>query len=1004
MRFEVLGPLRVRCESGPVAVSGSLRQGVLALLLAQSGRPVPADTLVDALWGDDAGDGGSKLQLHVHKLRRLLDTPDRLSHDAGAYRLRVGAGELDAESFASMVAEAETAGPDRAADLLGDALALWRGDAYQGLDLPALAAEIQRLTELRLVAQERLAAAELARGRGSAAIAQLTDLVSAHPLRERAHALLMTALWAGGRQADALAVYRDVRQALVDELGLEPGTELRDLERRILAGEDAPDAGPAPAAPIPAQLPPAAGVFVGRDAELAELSRIEGGSGGAARIAVVTGTAGVGKTALALRWAHRAAAGFPDGQLYVDLRGYGPDQPVRTDDVLARLLRGLGVDGAAIAADVAERAAQFRTLAGGRRLLVFLDNASSAEQVRPVLPGSGSCFVVVTSRDALGGLSVREDAHRIDLDRLTSTESALLMDSLLGERPGDAVTRIVERCAGLPLALRIAAERVRERHDGDIGDLADELADEQVRLDLLEVGDDPQASVRSVFSWSYQGLDAEVARAFRLSGLHPGNDFDAYAVSAVTGENDLRSTRRRLHALVRARLVDDIGGGRYRLHDLLRVYAAELTQAEDGAAAGTAAFARLAGFYVQAAARAMAAVFPGDAAAPVTPAEPVVLPDLDDYDAAMRWLDTERLVLLSVGDHAPTRGLPGHTTDLSGVLWRYLDLGGYYEEARSLHGRALDAARTAADRHGEGWALGGLGLTAMRMRAPEAGDLLRSALAVHEARGEGRGQAMVLNYLAAVDFFDGRKDAGISHLRRAIALYDELGDEALVARPLNNLGGFYRMVRRYDDAIECLERALGVAERCGDRPSVPHILLELGALSRMTGRFDAALDYAQRGLRATREHGVARLEGIALSDLGLAHGRLGDRERAFDFHRQARQVAERDRLPELWAEILIAAGRTHRLLGEDDASVGAFEEALARFDHPSAFTTGAALQELGEVYAARGDHARALDHWGRAVVVFDRMHRPEGAELRCRIAELGGIPPGDNALEEQTSR
>ncbi|WP_083460243.1 AfsR/SARP family transcriptional regulator [Jiangella muralis] len=1002
MRFEVLGPLRVRCESGPVVVSGPLRQGVLALLLAQAGRPVPADALVDALWGDEAGVGGSKLQLHVHKLRRLLDTPDRLTHDAGAYRLRVGAGELDAESFASTVAEAEAAGPDRAADLLGEALALWRGDPYQGLDLPALAAEVQRLTELRLVAQERLAAAELARGRSSAAVAQLTGLVGAHPLRERAHALLMTALWAGGRQADALAVYRDVRRALVDELGLEPGTELRDLERRILAGE----ACPAPSskrseARAPAELPPGAGRFVGRDAEFAVLSRLADRTDGAARVAAITGTAGVGKTALAIRWGRLAADRFPDGQVYVDLRGYGPGPPVAVDDALARLLRALGVDGPGIAADPDERAAQFRTLVDGKRLLLVLDNAQAAEHVRPILPGSASCFVLVTSRDALSGLAARDDAHRIDLNRLTETEAARLMAELLGEPPGDDVGRIVQRCAGLPLALRIAAERIRERRGGDLADLAAGLADEQDRLDLLEVGDDPQASVRSVFSWSYRALAPDVARTFRLSGLHPGSDFDALTACALTGDDDPRATRRRLDALVRARLVDEIGG-RYQLHDLLRAYAAELAQAEDGADACAAAFARLAGFYVHASALAMAAMFPGDAASPALPAGPAVLPRVDDYEGAMRWLDAEWLVLLAVGDQAPGRGLPQCTIDLSGVLWRYLDLRAHFPEARSLHGRAVAAARRAADRRGEGWALSGLGLTALRTRDPEAGPLLRAALAVHEDHGDSRGAAMTLNYLAAVDFIGGRTDDAIGLLRRAIALYDALGDEALVARPLNNLGGFYRAAGRYDEAIGCLERALDIAERCGDRPSVPHILLELVTLSRVTERLDEALEYAHRALRATRETGVARLEGVALADVGLAYGGLGDRDRAFEFHRQALRVAERVGVPELWAEILIAVGRTHRLFGEHDASAGPFEEALARFDHPSASITGAALQELGEVHAIRGDESRALDHWRRAAEVFERLNRPEAREVRARIAELGGGSPGENVLEEQT--
>ncbi|WP_198664349.1 AfsR/SARP family transcriptional regulator [Jiangella endophytica] len=1000
MRFEVLGPLRVRCESDPVVVSGSLRQGVLALLLAHAGHPVSADALVDALWGGAAGAGGSKLQLHVHKLRRLLDTPDRLSHDAGAYRLRVGAGELDAERFASMVAEAETvagADPDRAAGLLGDALALWRGDPYQGLDLPALAGEVQRLTELRLVARERLAAAELARGRTTAAIAQLTDLVRVHPLRERAHALLMTALWAGGRQADALAVYRDVRQALVDELGLEPGTELRDLERRILSGEPCPAPSSArPQAPAPAELPPGAGVFVGRDAELDELSRIADRPDGAARIVAVTGTGGVGKTTLAVRWGRLAVERFPDGQLYVDLRGFGPGPPVAVDEALARLLRAMGVDGPAIAADPDERAAQFRTLVDGKRLLLVLDNALAAEHVRPILPGSTSCFVVVTSRDALSGLAARDDAQRIDLNRLTGADASRLMDELLGEPLGGDVERIVQRCAGLPLALRIAAERIRERRGGDLTDLAAGLADEQDRLDLLEVGDDPQASVRSVFSWSYRALAPDVARTFRLCGLHPGSDFDVFAVCALTGERDRRAARRRLDALVRARLVDETGG-RYQMHDLLRTYAAELAPVEDGESACAEASARLGRWYLHAAAGAVAAVAPGTAAEPAVPAPDVPAGPFGP-DAAVRWLDAEldTLLVIAAGDPA------AYAAELSAILWSHLDQRLYLEEARRLHGRALTAARDAGDEIAEGWALTGLGLTCLRLGDPDAEALLTAAIVLHERHGRRKSLATTLNYLAAVTHVQGRAEAAIAHLRRAIALYDELGEESLASRPLNNLGRFYLVARRYDEAKACMERSLAISERTGERVSRAHILLDLGALARATGRYEQALEHGLNALAAARENGVTRLEGAALSDVGVAYGELGDRVRAFDHHEAALRVADQPRARVLRPLVLVGLGRTRRAFGETDDAVRAYAEVVAVAGDADTALRAIALQELGELSAERGDRSGAREHWRRAVEVFDVLARPEAADLRSRLAELDDGSPGENALEEQT--
>ncbi|MBN6041055.1 BTAD domain-containing putative transcriptional regulator [Amycolatopsis sp. 195334CR] len=449
MEFRVLGPVAVRRGERTEVLTGSLRRTLLGVLLARRGRPVPVDVLTDALWGERPDPRApKKLQLHVHRLRAILDVPERLSFGTAGYRLEVRPGELDADRFEAL-AEAGIATarrePQRAVESLRAALALWQGNAFAEAEVPLLADWARRLAELRLTAIESLYQAELECGLHEAVIGELTGLARAHPLRERLHELLITALHRAGRQDEALEAYRRAHGVLAAELGLAPGPALRGLRHRVLSE-------PAPvASAVPAQLPADAGAITGRHAELAELDA-------AAPLSVVTGPAGAGKTALVVHWARQRRDRFPDGQLYADLRGYG--EPAEPADVLAGFLRALGVT--AIPAELEERAAAFRTLADRRRMLVLLDNAGSAEQVRPLLPAGSTCCTLVTSRDPLAGLVVRYGAHRIRLGRLPAPDAAGLLRELLGgDTEADTLAELAELCAGVPLALRVVAELVR---------------------------------------------------------------------------------------------------------------------------------------------------------------------------------------------------------------------------------------------------------------------------------------------------------------------------------------------------------------------------------------------------------------------------------------------------------------------------------------------------------------------------------------------------------------
>ncbi|GGY11243.1 AfsR/SARP family transcriptional regulator [Streptomyces minutiscleroticus] len=607
LRFQVLGPLRAWRDGTELDLGPAKQRVVLAALLLHANKPVNLGQLADAVWDAAPARAVNLLQRHVSGLRRVLEPhrvprePSRvLAWTGTGYLLAVPDGRLD---LLTCEHQAERARAARAAgDLPGAARALrcavrmWRGRLCEGLTGPLLEAERDRLAERRLDLLEERIEADLALGADPDLVGELRRLVGAHPLRERLHGLLMHALYRSGRQAEALRTYQEARRLLDEELGVEPGPELRRVHERILAADAAlgPPAAPlgttAAAAVRPARLlPPDVTGFVGRREQLAQLDRLleEGEAPSAPAICVIVGTAGVGKTALAVHWAHRAGEAFPDGQLYADLRGYGPQRPVTPGEALAGLLTALGVRRPDVPARLEERAARYRGELAGRRMLVVLDNAATAAQVRPLLPGGPDCRVIVTSRDSLAGLVVLHGAHRLTVDRLPADEAAALLRDLIGERARaepKAVGRLARQCARLPLALRVAAERATAHPYHGLPVLVAELADLRRRLDLLDAGGDPGAAVRTVFSWSYRHLPPDTARAFRLLALHPGPDLEPQVAAALTGTAP-ETARRLLEALARAHLLQPTATGRYGMHDLLRAYAAELAAAHDAPAA-----------------------------------------------------------------------------------------------------------------------------------------------------------------------------------------------------------------------------------------------------------------------------------------------------------------------------------------------------------------------------------------------------------------------------------
>ncbi|WP_248962040.1 AfsR/SARP family transcriptional regulator [Sphaerisporangium perillae] len=619
--FQLLGPVAWTVDGRVVDLGSAKQRTVLAVLLTDAGRLVPWSALIDRVWDQaPTTDARSVLYTYVNRIRRVLERgpPAReqaaaLVRRTGGYALEVELESVDLHRFRRLVLAAydhRRPDPERS-ELLREALGLWAGTALA--DLPGAWAARMRESwnRQRLDAAVQWGRAELRLGRPDRVLAPVGELSSEYPFAEPLAGVLMRALAATGRDAEALDHYAVVRAQLVDRLGTEPGPELREIHQAILrgtlrqttggaAGQAGGTAGHSGGAArdigrrwaIPAQLPAEVPGFVGRDAELAELSlflpaktRRAGGARPTMAVVTVSGTAGVGKSALAIRWAHRAREHFPDGQLYVDLRGYAPRQPVSAAGALAGFLSALGVPSRDVPANLDGRSARYRTELSGRRMLIVLDNASSVEHVRPLLPGTPSCVVVVTSRDSLAGLVALHGAHRLHLDLLAPADAAALLRTLIGARVEDepeAAAVLAGQCARLPLALRVAAELATARPAGTLADLVTELADQRRRLDLLDAGGDAHAAIRAVFSWSYRRLPADAARAFRVLGLHPGPDLDAHAAAALIGEGP-EEARRLLGVLAHAHLIGPGGRtGTYAMHDLLRAYAADLARIHIG--------------------------------------------------------------------------------------------------------------------------------------------------------------------------------------------------------------------------------------------------------------------------------------------------------------------------------------------------------------------------------------------------------------------------------------
>ncbi len=745
---------------------------------------------------------------------------------------------------------------------------------------------------------------------------------------------------------------------------------------------------------VPRQLPPHGGHFTGRAAELAVLTRLLDQAAedapGTVVISAIGGTAGVGKTALGVRWAHQVAGRFPDGQLYVNLRGYDPRRPMPATEALAGFLRALGVPGQDLPADPDERAARYRSLLAGRRTLVFLDNAGSVEQVRPLLPGTPSCVTIVTSRDSLAGLVVRDGATRVDLDLLPLAEAVAVLRDLIGQRvdadPAAAVA-LAGQCDRLPLALRVAAELSVTRPGVPLASLVRELDDQQRRLDLLDAGGDPRTAVRAVFSWSYRQLDAAAARAFRLAGLHPGDDLDAGAAAALAGVTTAEAGQA-LDRLTRAHLVQPARPGRYVMHDLLRAYARELAASQDGPEQ-RAALTRLLDYYLRAAAAAADTLFPADRdRRPRIPRPAAAVPVPTGPAEAREWLDAQRGSLVAVTAHAAAHGWPGHATAMAATLFRYLDTGGHYPEAIILHAHARRAARHAGDQAAEATALISLGAADWRQgRYPQAVRHYRQALAICQETADRPGQTRALGNLGLVAFQRGRYPQAADYFGQVLAIFRDAGDCSGQARALSNLGDVSIRLGHYQQASDYYQEALAICRETGDRPGQARALGNLGDVGARLGRYQEAAGHSRLALTLFREAGDRMGEASALGNLGDVGARLGQYQQSADCFRQALAVCRQtgDRSGE--AQVLNSLGDAFLAAGrpaEARAQCAAALRLASQIGH--AYEQARAHSGLARSYQGTGEHGQARRHWQEALRLYTSLGAREAREIRARLA------------------
>jgi DNA-binding SARP family transcriptional activator len=936
MLVRLLGPVELRDPAGRfAAVSQPLRRTLLAMLAVTEGRVVTSQVLVDALWGEEVSRAReANLHSQVSRLRQVLDDIEqgggsRLVRVPSGYRLALAQHELDVTMFRLLADRGRQAARNgdvaAARQSFAEALAMWRGSPLADVAgiCPRLAGEAASLDgQLLAVLQERLDC-DLALGRHREAAEELGRLAAEYPLREQLAGQLMVALYRCGRRGEALAVFDRTRRALAEELGLDPGPDLAETQRRVLADDPTlavpampgpgqgspgrePDADPqlradstphrrlAPHRVVPRQLPTALRHFAGRAAELKELDAqldLTEGASGTVVITAIGGVGGIGKTALALHWAHSAANQFPDGQLYVNLRGYDPGgSPVTPAQAVRGFLGALGIPPSQIPSDPHEQAGLYRSLMSDRKMLILADNARDPAHVRPLIPTAPGSLLLVTSRDSLAGLAAADGAALIPLGPLDDDDAMTLLAARLGpERlAGEpkAAADLIRLCGRLPLALAITAARA-SAPERSLAALAAAMTAEADRLDALDTGE-ATTSVRAVFSWSCLQLPEPALRMFRMLGLHPGPDITIAAAASLAGV-DGPQARRLLTTLTTASLLSEHARGRFAMHDLLRAYAAECCHQEETDSERKAATERMLSHYLHTAYVAAVHIYQPRVTITLPPAISGAEPECpEDREQAEGWFQRERQVLLGLAQHAASLGMHPYSWQIPWTMGVFLDRFGYWSDWMASQRIALAAAESHADDYGQGHAHLLLGRAYWKLGDfAAAAEHDQCALNSFTAAGNVPGQARAHTAIGVALAERGRSREALDHQLKAAELYEASGVLAGLGDALNNAGCDYAGLGEFSQAISCCRRALDLHTELGTVSGQANAADSLGEIYRALGDYDAASSYFRLAADFCVECGDAFEQGRSLIGLGDTYDLAGQRAAAIAAWQQA---------------------------------------------------------------------------------------------------------------------
>ncbi|MET9907140.1 BTAD domain-containing putative transcriptional regulator [Streptomyces sp. NPDC006476] len=955
--FGVLGPVRARRGDEALNTGSPQQRALLAALLLREGRTATAAELIDALWGEEPPSQAlAALRTYASRLRKVLD-PGVLVSESGGYAVRgLGEGALDLAVAQDLAAEAEKARASgdlcHAREVLNRALALWDGETLAGVPGPYAEAQRVRLEEWRLQLLESRLDMDLEQGCHAEAVSELTALTAAHPLRERPRELLMLALYRSGRQAEALAVYADTRRLLAEELGVDPRPGLSELQQRILRADpglaepSAPQAEPAAVPVRPAQLPATVPDFTGRAAFVAELGEVlASAEGRVMAVSALAGIGGVGKTTLAVHVAHQARAAFPDGQLYVDLQGAGP-RPAEPETVLGSFLRALGTADSAIPDSLDERAALYRSVLDGRRVLVLLDNARDAAQVRPLLPGTEGCAALVTSRVRMVDLA---GAHLVDLDVMSPEEALALFTKIVGEErvaaEREAALDVVAACGFLPLAIRIAASRLAARRTWTVSVLAAKLGDERRRLDELQAGD---LAVKATFELGYGQLEPAQQRAFRLLGLADGPDISLAAAAAVL-DLPVEETEDLLESLVDTSLLESAAPGRYRYHDLVRLYARACAERDEWPPSErAAALSRLLDFYLATVGGVYLIERPGDRLVDhlATPEYPGLT--FSDRHAAQDWLYAEAVSLLACVRQSAHPGMIGHAVD---VLWAAVDLaesGTNSKEYEAVASALREAAREAGDSRAEARALISLAYAHSITGRFDLAD--EEAGRARELTGDGAGDPLAgcwsYNILGAIALYQSRHDDGERYFRRALEDFRSVGDRSGEASALCNLSRTYLATGRTDTAVALARQGTAMYDDMGHALKGANGRYALGLALTQSGKLAEATRCLQLALEVFRESRQRLWEGMTLFRL---------------------------------AELDLAARRPAQAAADAETALTLLRGIGGEWRR------GNVLTVLGRALNGVGQLDRAQVCWREALEIFEALGAPEADEVRALL-------------------